>query len=85
MQIADRAEHGTERSSHAIYGLIIITPTFVADREATEDVTSVAALFVVGAYQARHRGASVIVQLAIGALGATLGVVVILVEVLLGS
>lgn len=162
MQAEDQVKQHAERSSHAIYGLIIITSALVADREAAEDaltsllvlwgaglililahvysaivaeagaegrwlshaerhvlivdnipvlaavvvpsilimvaglglvgldfaidlsiVTSVAALFALGAYQARRSGASVGVQLGVGALGGAVGVVVIALEVLL--
>ena len=162
MQAEDRVQQHAERSSHAIYGLIIITAALVADREGAEDaltsllvlwgaglvlilahvysaivaevgaeghwlshaerhvlivdnipvlaavvvpsilflvaglgligldlaidlsiVLSVAALFALGAYQARRSGASLGVQLGIGALGGAVGIVVIALEVFL--
>jgi hypothetical protein len=152
--------HSVERSSHAIYGLIIITAALVADREAAHDaaealrllwgaglvlviahiysaiiaeagtagtwlshaqrhvlivdnipvlaatvvpslliiasgvglidldlaldlsiVISLAALFALGAYQARRSGASPRVQLGIGALGGIAGIFVIALEI----
>jgi hypothetical protein len=155
-------ERTEERSSHAIYGLIIITATLVADREHAETalismlvlwgaalvlvlahiysgliaelgtsdrrltyaerhvlvidnipvaasvllptillvaaglglmdlrvaidlsiLLSVASLFAVGLYQAREQGAPIAHQLSIGALGAALGVFVIIAEVTL--
>jgi hypothetical protein len=155
-------EREVERSSHAIYGLIIITATLVADREHAESalismlvlwgaalvlvlahvysglisrlgsadrrltyaerhvlvidnipvaasvllptilliaaglglmdlrvaidlsiLLSVASLFAVGLYQARKQGAPVAHQIAIGALGAGLGVIVVIAEVTL--
>jgi tellurite resistance protein TehA-like permease len=36
----EREEHEMERSSHAIYGLIIITSSLVADRAAAEDAAT---------------------------------------------
>lgn len=164
MTVADESESRTaERSSHAIYGLIIITSALVADREAMEDalasllllwgaglvlivahvysaivaevgaegawlthaqrhvliidnipvlaavvvpsmlilasglgaidlktaldlsiVLSLAALFALGAYQARRSGATLQVQLGIGALGGVVGAFVVALEVLLG-
>ena len=162
MQAEDQVKQHAERSSHAIYGLIIITAALVADREHAEDaltslvllwgaamvlilahvysaivaevgaeghwlshaerhvlivdnipvltavivptililaaglglvgldlaidlsiVTSVAALFALGAYQARRSGASLGVQLGIGGLGGAVGIVVIALEVFL--
>ena len=162
MIVAESEDQQSERSAHAIYGLIIITSALVADRELVEDAltsllvvwgagvvlllahlysasvaeagakgrfmshaerhlliadnlpvlaaivvpsvliilagvgamslataidlsiaTAVVALFVVGAYQARCGGASAVVQVAIGALGAVVGVTVILLEVIL--
>lgn len=162
MQAEDQVKQYAERSSHAIYGLIIITAALVADREHDEDaltslvllwgaalvlvlahvysaavaevgveghwlshaerhvlifdnipvltavivptililaaglglvgldlaidlsiVTSVAALFVLGAFQARRSGASLGVQLGIGGLGGAVGIVVIALEVFL--
>ncbi|MEA2025246.1 MAG: hypothetical protein U9O18_01010 [Chloroflexota bacterium] len=158
----EREEHEIERSSHAIYGLVIITATLVAEREAAIDavtsllvlwgagmvlllahlysaavaqagergrwlshaerhllildnvpvlmalavpsilillagvgvlelavaidvsiVLSIVALFVVGAYQAHKQGASLALKLGIGILGAMIGLVVILLEVIL--
>lgn len=162
MTDAESEEQRSERSAHAIYGLIIITSALVADRELAQDaltsllvvwgagvvlllahlysasvaeagargrfmshaerhlliadnlpvlaaivvpsvliilagvgamslsaaidlsiVTAVVALFIVGAYQARGGGGSVAVQVGIGALGAIVGVAVILLEVIL--
>ena len=158
----DQEERAVERSSHAIYGLIIITATLVADRSYAENawvsmvvlwgaalvlllahvyssliarlsssdrrltyaerhllivdnipvaasvilptmllvaaglgivglwvaidlsiLLSVGSLFAVGMYQARKQGAPLAHQLAIGALGAALGVIVIIAEVTL--
>lgn len=155
-------EHRTERSAHAIYGLIIVTAALVADREFAEDaltalltvwgaglvllcahvysalvaevdirgrlpsyaernvliadnlpllaavvvptvlliaagiglmhldlaiilsiVAAIAALFAVGAYQAGRSRASMAMRIAVGAVGAGLGVAVILLEVVL--
>ena len=155
-------ERIVERSSHAIYGLVIITATLVADREHAETalisllvlwgaalvlvlahvysgliaqlgtadrrltyaerhilvvdnipvtasvilptimlvlaglglmdlrvaidlsiILSVASLFALGMYQARKQGAPVSHQIGIGALGAGLGVIVIIAEVTL--
>jgi hypothetical protein len=164
MTAAEEVEiHRAERSSHAIYGLIIITSALVADREAAEDALtsllllwgaglvllvahvysaivaevgaegtwlshtqrhvlivdnipvlaavvvpsilimaaglgilsldvaldisialSLAALFALGAYQARRSGAGLQVQLGIGALGGGVGLVVVALEVMLG-
>ncbi|MGD8487328.1 MAG: hypothetical protein PVH07_11895 [Chloroflexota bacterium] len=162
MTDADEREHRVERSSHAIYGLIIITAALVADRQYAEDaltsllalwgaalvlflahtyaslvaelgehggrmayverhvliadnlplvasvivpsvllilsglglvelrlaidlsiVLSLASLFALGAYQARRQGAAASRQIAIGALGGLLGIVVIAAEVML--
>ena len=156
-------EQRVERSSHAIYGLIIITSTLVADRLAVEDwrtslelvwvaglvlvlahvysaviaevggkgrflshaerhviiadnipvlaaivvptllllaaglgwlplslavdlaiVLSIAALFVLGAYQARRQGAGRGVQVGLGLLGGFIGMTVVALEVALG-
>ncbi len=156
----ERERHETERSSHAIYGLIIITATLVADRLVAEDATSsllalwgaagvlvlahvyaaavaeigekgrwlthaerhvliadnvpvlaavavpslllmaallgwlelwialdlsvllsIAALFAVGAYQARRQHAGAGVRIGLGALGGLIGCVVIVLEV----
>jgi hypothetical protein len=159
--VADGAlEHRIERSSHAIYGLIIITATLVADRQYAEDalisllalwgaalvlllahtysallaelgeqghglnyverhvliadniplsvsvviptvllvmaglglvelriaidlsiLLSLASLFIVGSYQARKQGASLMRQLGIGGLGGVLGIIVVIAEV----
>jgi hypothetical protein len=158
----EREEHEMERSSHAIYGLIIITSSLVADRAAAEDAAtsllvlwgagivlilahlysaavaevgekgrwlshaerhvlitdnvpvlaavvlpsllllvagvgwlelsvaldiaialSLAALFILGAYQARRHGASTAAQVGLGTLGGLIGVIVILMEWLL--
>ena len=155
-------EREVERSSHAIYGLIIITATLVADRELAESalvstlvlwgaalvlvlahvysaliaqlgesdrrltyaerhvlifdnvpvaasvilptflliaagigliglgvaidlsiLVSLASLFVVGMYQARKQNAPLVHQMAIGMLGAGLGVIVVIAEVTL--
>lgn len=46
-------------------------------------VTSVAALFALGAYQARRSGAKRSVQLGIGVLGGALGIIVIALEIFL--
>ena len=44
-----REEHEIERSSHAIYGLIIITSSLVADRAVAEDaLTSLLVLWGAG-------------------------------------
>ena len=152
-------QHKVERSSHAIYGLIIITAALVAEREFAMDaleslgglwsvgivlvlapvysaltaevgdrgrwlsyaegqvlivdnipvlaalvlptilillaaadtislavaidasiVLAIVALFAVGFYQTRQQGASVALQLGVGALGASIGAVIILLE-----
>lgn len=163
MPVTNEAEtQRVERSSHAIYGLIIITAALVTDREAAEDVVSsllllwgaglvlivahvysaivaevgaegrwlshaqrhvliadnipvlaavvvptllilaagldlmsldtaldlsiilsLAALFALGAYQARRSGATPRVQLGIGALGGAVGIFVVALEILL--
>jgi len=163
MSEADIEElHEAERSSHAIYGLVIITATLVADHEFATDalvsmlvlwgaalvlvlahvysgliaqisetdrrltyaerhvliadnipvaasvilptillvlaaiglmdlrvaldlsiLVSVGSLFAVGMYQARQQGAPIAHQVGIGALGAALGIVVIMAEVVL--
>ena len=45
----EREEHEIERSSHALYGLVIITATLVAEREAATDaVTSLVVLWGAG-------------------------------------
>lgn len=152
-------QHQVERSSHAIYGLIIITAALVADREFARDALeslaalwgagmilvlahvysalvaevgekgrwlnhaerhvlivdnipvlaalvvptvllllaaadviglglaidasiaiAIASLFGVGFYQSRQQGASIGVQISVGALGAVIGAVIILLE-----
>ena len=162
MTDAEEPQRRVERSSHAIYGLIIITAALVADRQYAEDALtsllalwgaalvlllahtyaalvaelgqrgerlgyverhvliadnlplvasvvvpsillvlswmgllelrlaidlsialSLASLFALGAYQARRQGATVTRQLAIGALGGLLGIIVIAAEVML--
>ena len=61
-------------------GLGLIDLDFAIDLSI---LTSVAALFALGAYQARRGGASVAVQLGVGVLGGAGGVVVIVLEVVL--
>ena len=161
--MADASERSSERSAHAIYGMIIITSALVADRLHLEDtltalfvvwgagivlllahiysafvaetgtrgkwlthseqhllivdnvpvltamvvptvlislagvglmelriavdisiVSAVVALFAVGLHQSRQAGASAVSQLALGTLGAVVGLLVIALEVLLG-
>ena len=161
MENETSGNHRVERSSHAIYGLIIITAALVADREFARDALeslaglwsagiilvlahvysaavaevgakgrwlshaeqhvlivdnvpvlaalvaptillllaaaeaislqlaidasialAVVALFAVGFIQTRQQGASVVLQIGIGALGAVIGAVIILLEAL---